>query len=220
MERGPAQHHPYPRRGVEGSQGAGVVSAPLSPPRPPASPPGVAGRLSWRARSLQPDAHPLSSPQRTAPTWANIVRGDTCTQRKAPTTSPADVIALYQHCVAAGIQARFSVKNIAGHEEVYLSCRFPDTTAARPPPAHRRRQLENILASPSIDRPTPPVPPLTLPTAATPLERNALIATPSNVEPSPAVPQSPSTSSTPASPSPASTPPPSSLADPAPSPSS
>jgi hypothetical protein len=138
-EERPSHHHPSPHGGVEGSRRASVDTAPLPQPRPPASPSGV-GRSSWRAGSLHPDFPPLLSPSRTSPTWASIARGATCTQREAPTASPADIIAIYQRCVAAGIQARFSVKNISGYEEVCLLCCFPGTSAARPPTARRRQR--------------------------------------------------------------------------------
>jgi hypothetical protein len=39
----------------------------------------------------------------------------------ATTTSPADTIALYQCCVAAGIQAYFSIKKYDRYEK-YLFC--------------------------------------------------------------------------------------------------
>jgi hypothetical protein len=55
----------------------------------------------------------------------------TCTQQEAPTITPADIIVIYQRCAAAGIQARFSVKNLAGFEEVCLTCRFIDTATPR-----------------------------------------------------------------------------------------
>jgi hypothetical protein len=195
-EERPSHHHPSPHRGVEGSRRASVDTAPLPQPRPPASPSGV-GRSSWHAGSLQPDFPPLLSPSRTSPTWASIAKGATCTQREVPTASPADIIAIYQRCVAAGIQARFSVKNISGYEEVCLLCRFPGTSAARPPTARRRQrqrrrnrgktvtrstsvQTEQIIAAqmPRLHRPAspPPSPKTPSPTVPPPAKNRENIA--------------------------------------------
>jgi hypothetical protein len=84
---------------------------------------------------------PPCAPSRRVPTWADIVRGKPCTQREAPAVSPAEIIAIYQCCAAAGVQAHFSVKNLAGFQEGCLICRFTDTAAPRPPPARRPQRL-------------------------------------------------------------------------------
>jgi hypothetical protein len=80
---------------------------------------------------------PPRAPSRVAPTWADIARGVTCTQREAPSITPVDIIAIYQCCAAEGVQARFSVINLAGFEEVCLTCRFIDTATPHAHPARR-----------------------------------------------------------------------------------
>jgi hypothetical protein len=140
-EERPTQHHPSPHRGVEG-----LRHTSSDQPCPPASPSGVAGWSSQRA-GLQQVHSPLHcSPSRTAPTWADIVRGEDSTQQEAPAASPDDAIALYKQYVALGYQACFSVKSSAGYQEVSLFCRFPVLPAARclssHPHTNRRRQRQ------------------------------------------------------------------------------
>jgi hypothetical protein len=194
-EESSAQHHPSPHRGVEGSQRASAGQATTPHPRPPASPLGVVGRSSWRGSTQLFTSSPPPAPSRAAPTWADIARGATCTQREAPSITPADIIAIYQRCAAAGVQTRFSVKNLAGFEEVCLTCRFIDTATPCAHPAHparrrlrqRRRhrgkpassststQTEPIIATPTSrpHRPTSPTSPprTTSPTAPPPAKK-------------------------------------------------
>ncbi len=147
----PAQPYPSPHRGVEGSQRASVGQASTPRPRPPASPLGVAGRSSQLGGSTQQFISPPSrTPSLTVPTWADVARGTTCTQREAPPITPADIIAIYQRCAAAGVQARFSVKNLAGFEKVCLTCRFVDTaTPHAPQPRRRLRQRRRHRGKPA-----------------------------------------------------------------------
>jgi hypothetical protein len=129
-EERPAQHHPSPHRGVEGSWRASVDKATHPQPCPPASPSGVVGRSSWRAGTQQLYSPPLRAPSRTVPTWASVARGENLTQQEAPatSTSPSEAIALYT----------------AGYEEISLFCRFPDPSATTSFPTRplltRRRQ--------------------------------------------------------------------------------
>jgi hypothetical protein len=138
-EDSPAQHHPSPHRGVKGSRRASAGQATTPHPRPPASPIGVVGRSSWRGSTQLFTSSPPRAPSHAAPSWADIARGATCTQQEAPSVTPADIIAIYQRCAAAGVQTRFS---IAGFEEVCLTCRFIDTATATPRahPAHPARR--------------------------------------------------------------------------------
>ncbi len=126
----PPNNTPPPTKGVEGPRRASSDQMTLSQPCPPTSPSGVAGRSSRRAGSQQVHSPLQCSPSRTAPTWADIVRGDDFTQQKAPAALPDDAIALYKRYVALDYQARFSVKSSAGYQEVSLFCCFPVLPAA------------------------------------------------------------------------------------------
>jgi hypothetical protein len=113
----PAQPRPSPHRGVEGPQRASVGQASTPRPRPPASPLRVEGRSSRRGGSTQQLTSPSPhTPSRAVPTWADVARGSTCTQREAQSISTADIIAIYPCCAAAGVQARFSIKNLVSRK--------------------------------------------------------------------------------------------------------
>jgi hypothetical protein len=131
----PAQPHPSPHHGVEGPQLASAGQVTSLHPCPPASPSGVVGRSGWWVGSQQFHSPPPHAPLRSVPTWADIARGKPCTQREAPTVSVAEISAIYQCCAAVGLKARFSIKNLAGFEEVSLICCFTNMAAQHPPPA-------------------------------------------------------------------------------------
>jgi hypothetical protein len=137
----PAQLHPSPHRGVEGSRRVCTEQVVYTQPCPPASPSGVAGRLSRRVGSQQLNTPPPCTPSHTAPSWADVARGEihTSTHQEAPAASIADAIALYKRYVSIGLQARFSVRSNASYEEICLSCRFPEppATRSRNPIRHR-----------------------------------------------------------------------------------
>jgi hypothetical protein len=148
----PGPTPPLPHRGVEGSRSAGVSK--VTPPGHALPPPplgsqacrvGMLGRNSWTRPLLAP------TPPRTVPTWASVARGGNLTQQdftqqEAPAVAatPSDAIALYKRYVVMGYQARFSIKNNAGYEEINLFCRFPNPSATSAPPTQplptRKRQ--------------------------------------------------------------------------------
>jgi hypothetical protein len=129
----PAQHHPSPHRGVEGSRRDSTDQVTPTHPCPPASLPGVVGRSSRRAGPQQLHSAPHCSPSRTAPTWADIARWGnlSSTHQEAPATPTADAIALYKRFVSMGLQAIFSIRGSAGYEEVNLFCHFLEPSAVR-----------------------------------------------------------------------------------------
>jgi hypothetical protein len=139
----PAQPHPSQHRGVDGSRRVCTEQVVYTQPCPPASPSGVAGRLSRRVGWQQLNTPPPCTPSHTAPSWADVARGEIyiSTYQEAPTLSIADAIALFKRYVSIGLQARFSVRSNAG-EEICLSCRFPEppATRSRNPTRHRHRR--------------------------------------------------------------------------------
>jgi hypothetical protein len=164
----PAQHHPSPHQGVEGSRCACTDQEPNPQPCPPASPSGVVGRSSRLAGSQQIHSPPCCSPRScTASNWADVVRGVDFTHQEAPAASSADVIALYKRYAALGYQARFSVKSGAGYKEVSLSCHFPVPSAvsclSSQPFCNRRCQCWRIIRdSVASQLPGQPAPKLSL----------------------------------------------------------
>jgi hypothetical protein len=119
----PAQDHPSPSRGVEGSRRVCTEQESYPQPCPPASPSGVEGKSRRPAGSQQIHPPPrCSPPSRTAPTWAEVARGVDFTHQEAPAASSANVITLYKRYSALGLQASFSVKSGAVYEEASLSC--------------------------------------------------------------------------------------------------
>jgi hypothetical protein len=130
-------------------------------PCPPASPSGVVGWSSRRAGSQQLNTPPPCNPSHNVPTWADIARGGnfTSTPQEAPAASTADAIALYKRYVSMGLQARISVKHNAGYEEICLSCRFPEPSAARQQHAtrHRQRQQHQSISTVSTIPVAPPL---------------------------------------------------------------
>jgi hypothetical protein len=132
--------NPRPNPTPPPSRGRGATAHQRRPgdttPPPPSRLPLWGHRpVSWWVGMQQLNSPPPCSPSRSVPTWADIVRGEPWTQGEASAVSPAEIIAIYQRCAAAGVQAHFYVKNLAGFEEVCLICRFTDTAAPRPPPA-------------------------------------------------------------------------------------
>jgi hypothetical protein len=119
-----AQHHPSPNQGLKGSRRNSTDQ--LTPPQPshPPFPSRVVGRSSQRARSQLLHSPHHCTHSRTAPTWADIVRGENFTQQEASAASPAETIALYKRYIAMGFQWRFSVNSSASYKEVSLFCRF------------------------------------------------------------------------------------------------
>jgi hypothetical protein len=82
----PAQHHPSPHRGVEGSRRASSDRATLPQCCPPASPHRVVGWSSRQAVTLS-NSPPSHTPSHTAPTWASVAKGGDRILEEAPLPS-------------------------------------------------------------------------------------------------------------------------------------
>ncbi len=98
-----------------------------------------------------------------------------------------------------GLQARFSIRNTAGYEEINLSCRFPELPAARSHPPrrrHRKRNRQRDRDKPtlrSISAQTEPLVHTTPPhhrrhVSPSPLAQAALTSPPPEKSPSPSAP--------------------------------
>jgi hypothetical protein len=140
----PAQHHPSPHRGVEGSRSAVVGKVTPPQPRPPASPSGVAGWSSRRARTQQLNSPPLRAPSsRTVPTWASVARGGNLTQQEAPPQ--------LQHLPT--LSASTSVMSLWVSERAFPSRIKLDPSATSSPPTRplptRRRQRRQNRSKPA-----------------------------------------------------------------------
>jgi hypothetical protein len=165
-EEPPAQPHPSPHRGVEGSERASAGQATTPHPRLPASPLGVVGRSSWRGSTQQfilSPPHPTTSPG--SPTWANVDRSNvdvraakpTC-PRQQPAITPADFTALYDRCMSSGFKARITISHAAGNQVFTVSCNLPapavmNTAAGSRRRRHGRRRRRGHAASAAGEEP-------------------------------------------------------------------
>jgi hypothetical protein len=139
------------------SQGAGTQQLPLhqhcSPSCTAPLGPALLEGVTARGGTTTQRWPSVCSPLHTASYWASVARGETGAnmQREASSVTPADAIALYRQCVALGIQARFTVKNIDRYETACLPPLLP--SPPRPQPTPTAPQFPTKTPSPTAPQP-------------------------------------------------------------------
>jgi hypothetical protein len=109
------------------------VSCLISPPASPGS--GVDGGVARRTgKHLSHSVLPTNpSCSTAAPSWADAVRNGARVWRSSQshsTSTTADFIELFEHCMASGFQAHFSISHSAGHQNVFMHCNFSTSAPA------------------------------------------------------------------------------------------
>jgi hypothetical protein len=159
---------------------------------PPPTPTGRRLGAGWPAGSGSTELRHLP-PQNTtgigsnSPSWADVVRNGPCLSPSPPagatissSSTTADFLAMYDCCISSGLKTRINISNLAGVQEITLTCHILTSLASARRRRRPRRHGQAVRAASPTPPPTRPEPPPPLPP-----------------EPEPSLPDSPPTPSPP-----------------------
>jgi hypothetical protein len=107
-----------------------------------------------RACRLAGTHHLPGSCSVSTPSWASIVR-DGMRADHQPAVSRQDFLALYERCIASGLQMRIVFRHQAGNHEISLSCRLSASSSDAHAPADVRRCRQRRKCAPAASCASP-----------------------------------------------------------------